>query len=137
MKVEKQPILDSTLVFHTSVATFGNELQGKLIGVQGFLTKYIFNTLLTFSLGHLHWSPMGDFLAAALDKVINIWPIKKSDETEGFDWFIEHQKEFITVMCWPRKKNEESMDKEYLLVGTIDGNCLITEVSFICQCALF
>ncbi|CAG9773088.1 unnamed protein product [Ceutorhynchus assimilis] len=96
------PILYSTLVFYTSLDTFGNELQGKLIG-------------------HLCWSPMGDYLAAALDGVINIWPIRKTNDV----WFIEHQKEFITVLCWPKNKHLESENKEHLLVGKIDGTVTI------------
>ena len=68
---------------------------------------------------------MGNYLAAALDNIINIWPIKKSEQSEGYDWFIEYQKEFITVICWPRFKNEEQTDKEYLLIGKIDGKCLL------------
>ncbi|XP_030752542.1 probable E3 ubiquitin-protein ligase HERC1 [Sitophilus oryzae] len=105
----KIPILDSTLVFHTSINTFGNDLQGKLIG-------------------HLEWSPMGDYLAAALDSVINIWCIRKTEQSQEFDWFVEHQKEFITVMCWPKNKNENATDKDYLLVGKIDGTVTLLTV---------
>ncbi|CAH1979985.1 unnamed protein product [Acanthoscelides obtectus] len=99
----KSPVLDSTLVFHIATDVFGSELQGKLIG-------------------HLTWSPTGEFLAAALDNFINIWPMKKSDEAESYsDWFIEDQKQFITALCWPKRRGEETNDKNYLLTGKIDG----------------
>lgn len=103
VKPDKPPMLDFTFVFRTSEDTFGNDLQGKLIG-------------------HLCWSPKGDYLAASLDSVVNIWPMKKSDQSEGYDWLIEEQKEFITTMCWPKTKNEEVIDRENLLIGKIDGN---------------
>ncbi|XP_050295909.1 probable E3 ubiquitin-protein ligase HERC1 isoform X2 [Anthonomus grandis grandis] len=103
MEPDKPPSLDSTLVFRLNVNTFGNDLQGKLIG-------------------HLRWSSTGDYLAASLDNVVNIWPIKRQiDHAQGYEWFIEPQQEFITVICWPNKKNEETVNTEHLLVGKIDG----------------
>ncbi|KAL1506224.1 hypothetical protein ABEB36_005622 [Hypothenemus hampei] len=98
----KPPVLDSTLVFRTNGETFGNDLQGKLIG-------------------HLCWSPMGDYLAAALDNVVNIWKVKQSEQSEVYECFIEQQNEFITVMCWSKIKNEKNTDRDYLLLGRIDG----------------
>ncbi|KAG5885881.1 hypothetical protein JTB14_019144 [Gonioctena quinquepunctata] len=107
---KKQPVLDSTLVFHTSNDVFGSELQGRLIG-------------------HLTWSANGEFLAAALDNFINIFPLKKSEDSHCYnDWFIEDQKEFITSMTWPKNKSEVSEDKEYLLIGKIDGSVSIITV---------
>ncbi|XP_076258464.1 putative E3 ubiquitin-protein ligase HERC1 isoform X2 [Rhynchophorus ferrugineus] len=108
----KVPILDYTLVFHTSMDTFGPDLQGKLIS-------------------HLQWSPNGDYLAAALDTVINIWPIAKVSSglfLEQMNWFIEHQKEFITVMCWPRNKSKNFAEKDHLLVGKIDGTVTLLTI---------
>ncbi|CAG9853588.1 unnamed protein product [Phyllotreta striolata] len=101
---KKQPILDSTLVFHVSTDVFGSELQDRLIG-------------------HLKWSPMGNFIAAALDNVINIWPLKKCENVNCYnDWIIEDQKEFITTMTWPKNKDETTCVKDYLIVGKIDGS---------------
>ncbi|KAJ8965419.1 hypothetical protein NQ314_004172 [Rhamnusium bicolor] len=106
----KQPVLDSTLVFHTSIDVFGSELQGKLIG-------------------HLKWSPTGEYIAAALDNFINIWPLNKSEQSDGYsDWFIEDQKEFITVITWPKYKSDSSCDKDYMLVGKIDGSVTLITV---------
>nr|CAH7744976.1 unnamed protein product [Callosobruchus chinensis] len=104
IEADKTPVLDSTLVFHIATDIFGSELQGKLIG-------------------HLKWSPTGEFLAAALDNFINIWPMKKSEEAESYsDWFIEDQKQFITALCWPKNRSEETSDKSCLLVGKINGS---------------
>ncbi|XP_019763936.2 probable E3 ubiquitin-protein ligase HERC1 isoform X1 [Dendroctonus ponderosae] len=98
----KEPVLNSTLVFRTSADSFGSDIHEKLIG-------------------HLCWSATGNYIAGALDSVINIWLIKKSKQFDGCDWFIEHQKEFITSMCWPKAKPENESDNEYLLLGKIDG----------------
>nr|CAI5839110.1 unnamed protein product [Callosobruchus analis] len=104
IEADKAAVLDSTLVFHIATDIFGSELQGKLIG-------------------HLKWSPTGEFLAAALDNYINIWPMKKSEEAESYsDWFIEDQKQFITALCWPKNKSEGTSEKSFLLVGKIDGS---------------
>ncbi|KAJ8960520.1 hypothetical protein NQ318_013805 [Aromia moschata] len=98
------PVLDSTLVFHTSIDVFGSELQGRLVG-------------------HLRWSPGGDLIAAALDNFVNIWPLKRSEQSgEYSNWFIEDQKEFVTAMAWPRNKGDAAADRDYLLVGKIDGS---------------
>ncbi|KAJ3666590.1 hypothetical protein Zmor_002027 [Zophobas morio] len=102
--------LDSTLVFHMSRDIFGNELQGKLIG-------------------HLKWSPSGDYVAAAMDNVINIWPLKQSELIGSYeDWFIEDVKEFITALTWPKVKSNTS-EKDYLLVGKIDGSVSMVVIS--------
>ncbi|XP_044259648.1 probable E3 ubiquitin-protein ligase HERC1 isoform X3 [Tribolium madens] len=99
--------LDATFVFHISSDIFGNELQGKLIG-------------------HLKWSPRGEYLAAAMDNVINIWPIIN----EGYqNWFIEDQKEFITTLTWPKFKLNEEKDRDFLLVGKIDGSVSLIVMS--------
>ncbi|XP_074033510.1 probable E3 ubiquitin-protein ligase HERC1 isoform X2 [Leptinotarsa decemlineata] len=110
IKPKKQPILESTLVFHTSVDVFGSELQGRLIG-------------------HLQWSPNGEFLAAALDNFVNVWPLKKTEDSNCYsDWFIEDQKEFITSMTWAKNKAEANQDKDYLLIGRIDGSVSVITI---------
>lgn len=100
--------LDLTLVFHISDDIFGNELNGRLIG-------------------HLKWSPTGKYLAAAMDNVINIWPITSSELTKK-DWFIEDQKNFITTLTWPKIKSNESNEQDFLLVGKIDGSVTLIKV---------
>ncbi|CAH0559022.1 unnamed protein product [Brassicogethes aeneus] len=91
------------LVFHFTPDVFGNELQGKLIG-------------------HLKWSSDGDYIAATLDNVMNIWQIQKIKQTVGFKQsFVEDHGEFITAITWPKYKNEES-HKNFLMVGKIDGS---------------
>lgn len=100
----KPPLLDSTLIFHMSTDVFGCELQGRHIG-------------------HLMWSPTGEYIAAALDNVINVWPFVRSDQTNLYnDWFIEDQVQFITSMVWPKHKNVISPSNDYLLVGKVDGS---------------
>ncbi|XP_060527187.1 probable E3 ubiquitin-protein ligase HERC1 [Cylas formicarius] len=96
----KQAIFDSTLVLHASADTFGNDLQGKLVG-------------------HLKWSPGGDYIAAALDSVVNVWPTKRSERS----WFIEQMGEFVTDICWPRQGSED-----HLLIGKIDGTVSLLTV---------
>ncbi|KAJ8985353.1 hypothetical protein NQ317_008384 [Molorchus minor] len=109
---EKSQLLasaDSTLVFHTSIDVFGSELQGRLIG-------------------HLKWSPTGELIAAALDNFINIWPLRKSEQSgEYSNWFIVDQKEFITSITWPKYKGDAN-GKDFLLVGKIDGSVSLITV---------
>lgn len=89
---------------------FGSELQGRLIG-------------------HLKWSPTGEYIAAALDNIINIWPLKKTDGTNCFgNWFIEDIQEFITALSWPKYAKELDACKNYLLVGKIDGSVSLITV---------
>ncbi|XP_018567016.1 probable E3 ubiquitin-protein ligase HERC1 [Anoplophora glabripennis] len=103
----KQPILESTLVFHTSADFFGNDLQGRLIG-------------------HMKWSPTGEYIAAALDNFVNIWHLKKSEQFSSYsDRFIDDQKEFITSMTWPRNYNGCKHSEDYLLIGKINGSVVM------------
>ncbi|XP_057655201.1 probable E3 ubiquitin-protein ligase HERC1 isoform X1 [Diorhabda carinulata] len=111
IEAKKQPVLDSTLVFHVAVDIFGSELQDRLIG-------------------HLKWSPTGLFIAAALDSVINIWPLKKSENINNYnDWFIEDQKEFITDMTWPKNKGDQTQNKDFLIIGKIDGSVSVITIT--------
>lgn len=104
VEANRPPVLDSTLVFHMSTDVFGSELQGRHIS-------------------HLKWSPTGEYIAAALDNIINVWPLTKSEESSCYnDWFIEDQTEFITAMVWPKQKNECMNNKDYILIGKIDGS---------------
>ncbi|XP_050515460.1 probable E3 ubiquitin-protein ligase HERC1 isoform X1 [Diabrotica virgifera virgifera] len=108
---KKTPVLDSTLVFHMSTDVFGNELLGHLIG-------------------HLEWSPTGLYIAAALNNIINIWPLKKSENTNSYsDWFIDDQKDFILQMKWPKNKGKHIQDKDYLLVGKLHGSVSLITVT--------
>ncbi|XP_018324237.1 probable E3 ubiquitin-protein ligase HERC1 isoform X2 [Agrilus planipennis] len=105
--------LEHMFVFHESINVYGAELQGKTIG-------------------HLKWSPNGDFVAAAMENVINVWPTRNmSQEREGLQkWFIDGQKEFITTMTWPQIKREEDLNgKEYLLIGRIDGSVSLISIT--------
>lgn len=100
----KQPVLESTLVFHTSAEFFGNDLQGRLIG-------------------HLKWSPTGEYIAAALDNFINIWHFKQTEQFNSYnDRFIDDEKEFITTITWPKNCNEFKHSEDYLLIGKINGS---------------
>lgn len=97
-------ILYSTLVFHISIDIFGNELYGRQIS-------------------QLHWSPSGEYIAAALENYINVWPLTKSENISCYNsWFIEDQTEIITAMVWPKYKNQYDNNKDYLLIGKIDGS---------------
>lgn len=100
----KPSILDSTLVFHISIDVFGSELHGRQIS-------------------HLQWSPSGKYIAAALDNIVNVWPLTKSENIRCYDsWFIEDQKATITAMVWPKYKNHCVTSKDYLLIGKVDGS---------------
>lgn len=105
-------LLERTLIFHKSYEMFGCELHGKLIG-------------------HLKWSPGRDYIAAAMENVINVWCAKETCEesvdTYGF-WFIEDQHEFVTAMTWPKYKSGEEDCRDYLLVGKIDGSVSLMTV---------
>ncbi|KAF2896405.1 hypothetical protein ILUMI_09771 [Ignelater luminosus] len=106
-----QLCLEHTFVFHESMNVYGTELQGKLIG-------------------HIKWSPTGDYIAAAMENIINIWPVSMSnEETDGCkEWFIDDQHEFVTCMTWPKYKHEDVNKKDYLLVGRIDGTVSLISV---------
>lgn len=100
------------MIFHKSHDVFGCELHGKLIG-------------------HLKWSPGADYIAAAMENVINVWCAKGASEERmnayGF-WFIEDQHEFVTAMTWPKCKIGEDDCKDYLIVGKIDGSVSLVTV---------
>lgn len=100
----EQLCLERTLIFHKTTEVYGCELQGELIG-------------------HLKWSPGADYIAAAMENVVNVWCVKSGNETEGAygGWFIEDQLEFITAMTWPKWKAEDEV-KDYLIIGKIDGS---------------
>lgn len=101
---KQQPFLEHTFVFHKSLEVYGCELQDKLIG-------------------HLKWSPTGSYIAAAMENIINIWPISFHNTEKhqaAKKWFIEDQQEFVTCLSWPKFKREDS-GKEHLLVGKVDG----------------
>lgn len=97
----EKPLLERTLIFHKSRDCYGCELQGKLVG-------------------HLRWSPRGDYVAAAMESVINVWFVKGANGDPSGEWFIEDQREFVTAMVWP--KFGGGGEKEHLLVGKVDGS---------------
>ncbi|KRT81776.1 Regulator of chromosome condensation repeat containing protein, partial [Oryctes borbonicus] len=99
------PYLEHTLVFHMSSNLFGSELNDKLIA-------------------HLKWSTSGKYIAAAMENIINIWPMPDSAEEneEHTNWFIDDQAEIVTSITWPKRRRENVVSKEYLLVGKIDGS---------------
>ncbi|KAF5301595.1 hypothetical protein FQR65_LT08900 [Abscondita terminalis] len=102
--------LERTLVFHESMDVYGVELQGKLIG-------------------NIKWSPTGDYIAASMENIVNIWPLNSSTDEDNYgDWFIDDQQEVITCITWPIRKNKESNKKNYLLVGRIDGTVSLISV---------
>ncbi|KAK9737174.1 HECT-domain (ubiquitin-transferase) [Popillia japonica] len=100
-----QPYLEHTLVFHISSNLFGSDLHDKLIT-------------------HLKWSTSGKYIAAAMENIINIWPMPDSTEEneEHTNWFIDDQTEMVTSLVWPKRRRENVVSKEYLLVGKIDGS---------------
>lgn len=106
---KEQPYLEHTFVFHENLNVYGCELHGKLIG-------------------HLKWAPDGDYIAAAMEGVINIWPIPKiTEEKEAKEWFIDDQHEIITCMTWPKHKKDNNL-KNYLIVGKIDGTVTLITI---------
>lgn len=114
--------LERTLIFHKSREVYGCELQGKLIG-------------------HLKWSPKADYIAAAMENVVNVWCVKGVDAYGG--WFIEDMNECITSMVWPKCKGEEEDGRDYLIVGKIDGGVSLVvvekdkrEVQHLVNCSL-
>lgn len=101
-----QAYLEHTLVFHMSNNLFGSDLHDKLIG-------------------HLKWSTGGHYIAAAMENVVNVWPMStnNTEEHEEYaNWFIEDQGEIVTSITWPRCRRENVVSKEYLLIGRIDGS---------------
>lgn len=106
----EQLSLQLTFVFHESMDVYGSELQDKLID-------------------YPKWSPMGDYVAAAMGNIVNVWLVDNYNEQSDLnkDWFIDDQDEFITCIAWPKQKNAFKANVNYLLVGRIDGN-----VSLIC-----
>ncbi|XP_031334464.1 probable E3 ubiquitin-protein ligase HERC1 isoform X1 [Photinus pyralis] len=102
--------LERTLVFHESLDAYGAELQGKLIG-------------------HIKWSPKGDYIAAAMENIVNIWPVNSFPEEEYCDeWFIEKQSECVTCLSWPTCKKQDSTNRNYLLVGHLDGTVSLISI---------
>lgn len=98
--------LERTLIFHKTRDIYGCELQEKLIG-------------------HLKWSPNANYIAAAMENVINVWCVKDDNQSV---WFIEDQREFITSMSWPKFKSGDDGCEDYLLVGKIDGSVSLLTV---------
>lgn len=88
-----------------STNLFGSDLHDKLIG-------------------HLKWSTSGKYIAAAMENVVNIWPMPDSSEAneEYNNWFIDDQGEFVTSIAWPKCRRENVVSKEYVLIGRIDGS---------------
>nr|XP_022910583.1 probable E3 ubiquitin-protein ligase HERC1 [Onthophagus taurus] len=109
---ETQPLLEHTFVFYQSTDLFGCELQDKPIS-------------------HLKWSTAGKYLAAAMENVVNIWPLPKNDATnpELAKWFMENQEETITAMEWPKNKEFSHSSKEHLLIGKVDGSVTLMAFS--------
>ena len=106
-----QPFWKHTLVFHLSENVFGCELQDKVIE-------------------HLKWAPTGNFIAAALENVINIWPYPFNYAcNDNRNWFVDNQHEFITAMAWPKHKRLDAFHKDFLLVGKINGSVSLISLS--------
>lgn len=127
--------LRHTFVFHASPEVFGPELSENCCVI-----------------GLLRWSARGDYLAAAMESLINIWPVgtlnepikkreysnpstitaQSSDCSEQLlfhkQWYIDDQLEIVTAMAWPsRCCNTAQTVLQRLLVGKADGTlCLIT-----------
>ncbi|KAK4883685.1 hypothetical protein RN001_007004 [Aquatica leii] len=102
--------LERTLVFHESMDVYGVELQGKLIG-------------------NIKWSPTGDYIAASMENIVNVWPLTSCTEEDSYgEWFIDDQQGIITCMTWPICKNEEPSKRNYLLIGRIDGTVSLISV---------
>lgn len=123
----EQLCLERTLIFHKNTEVYGRELQGKLIG-------------------HLKWSPESDYIAAAMENIINVWYLKGVNVggEEGYGgWFIEDFQEFVTAMTWPKHKEIANTTKNYLIVGKIDGSVSLVivdkshkEVEHLVNCSL-
>lgn len=107
----EQLYLDRTLIFHMSPDLYGCDLQGKLIG-------------------QLRWSASGNYVAAAMENVLNVWSIRNGeDESDSCnEWFIANQCEFVTCIAWPKFRGDRCDSKEYLLVGKINGDVSLVAV---------
>lgn len=103
--------LHRTLIFHSLPDVYGSDLQGKHIG-------------------HLKWSSSGEYIAAAMENVVNIWYLGRTTEASTLNsgCFIDNQNEFITAMTWPSLKPREDCSKNYLIVGKIDGSVSLISV---------
>lgn len=106
----RQLCLDRTLIFQVSLDMYGNELQGKRIGL-------------------VRWSPSAQHLAAAMENIINIWSIGSNGESsDAYNCFIEDQHELVTSITWPKLKYDDNSLKEYLIVGKIDGTVSLISI---------
>lgn len=103
--------LHRTLIFHTLPDVYGCDLQGKHIG-------------------HLKWSSSADYIAAAMENIVNIWYLECSTESSSSNngCFIDNQNDFITAMTWPSFKSREDYSKNYLIVGKIDGSVSLISI---------
>ncbi|KAF5282986.1 hypothetical protein FQA39_LY04857 [Lamprigera yunnana] len=101
---------ERTLVFHVSMDIYGTELQGNLIN-------------------NIKWSPNGDYIAASMQNIVNIWRLHSYlEESDYNDWFIDDQEEIIICMTWPTYKNQSNSINN-LLVGRIDGSISLISVN--------
>lgn len=49
-------------------------------------------------------------------------PDSTEENEEHTNWFIDDQTEMVTSLVWPKRRRENVVSKEYLLVGKIDGS---------------
>ncbi|KAL4641964.1 putative E3 ubiquitin-protein ligase HERC1 isoform X1 [Arapaima gigas] len=69
------------------------------------------------------WSVTGKYLAAAMEKMVNIWQVN------GGKGLLDIQPHWVSAMTWPEKESSWSGEPlEVLLVGRMDGSLGLIEV---------
>ncbi|XP_018619035.1 probable E3 ubiquitin-protein ligase HERC1 isoform X2 [Scleropages formosus] len=75
------------------------------------------------SLSPVTWSVTGKYLAAAMEKMVNIWQVN------GGKGLLDIQPHWVSAMTWPEKESSWSGEPlEVLLVGRMDGSLGLIEV---------
>ncbi|XP_023674598.2 probable E3 ubiquitin-protein ligase HERC1 isoform X1 [Paramormyrops kingsleyae] len=78
------------------------------------------------SLSPVTWSVTGKYLAAAMEKMVNIWQVN------GGKGLLDVQPHWVSAMTWPEKEPPSSWPgdpQEVLLVGRMDGSLGLIEVA--------
>ncbi|XP_032830981.2 putative E3 ubiquitin-protein ligase HERC1 isoform X4 [Petromyzon marinus] len=77
-------------------------------------------------LSQVCWSVSGKYIAASLDKTVNIWPIN------GGRGHVDLQPYWVTCLAWPDEQTafggRASLSVEMLLIGRLDGSLGLIEV---------
>ncbi|XP_030650140.1 probable E3 ubiquitin-protein ligase HERC1 isoform X2 [Chanos chanos] len=77
------------------------------------------------SLGQVSWSVSGKYLAACLEKTVNIWQVN------GGKGLVDQQPHWVSTLAWPEEEAGSlwgGEPRELLLVGRMDGTLGLLEV---------